>query len=373
TSPIASPGKRFFTMLGTLVGGRVSVALAALSASKSALAIAVRYAERRRQFGAPGAAETLLLDYPSHQRRLLPRLAATYALHFALRDLADRYAAVVTGQATEEDRRGVEGLAAGLKAIATWHATDTIQACREACGGQGYMAENRFAALKADSDVFTTFEGDNTVLLQLVAKEMLSAYRKQFGDLSFVDLVRFVATRAGTAVRELNPIVTRNTSPEHLRDPEFHLGALRWREEHLLATVARRLQKRLHAGLEPTAAMLECQTHLLATARAHAERIVVERAAAALDADSLGSDIPADVAAVLRPLLALDALARLEADAGWLLEHGVLEAPKARALRKQIDCLCRELRPAARGLVDAFAIPGELLAAPIAREPTFDL
>ncbi len=362
-SPIASPGKRFFTMLGTLVGGRVSVALAALSASKSALCIAVRYAERRRQFGAPGAAETLLFDYPAHQRRLLPRLAATYALHFALRDLADRYAAVVTGpadQAGDEARRTVEGLAAGLKAAATWHATDTIQACREACGGQGYLAENRFAALKADSDVFTTFEGDNTVLLQLVAKGLLSAYRKQFGDMDFLGLMRFVAARAGTVVRELNPIVTRATDPEHLRDPAFHLGTLRWREEHLLETVARRLRKRLGAGLEPTAAMLECQNHLLAAARAHVERTVVERAIEAVAA------LPTDLAAVLRPLLALHGLARLEADAGWLLEHGVLEAAKARAIRREIDVLCRELRPAARGLVDAFAIPDELLAAPIA-------
>jgi len=66
------------------------------------------------------------------------------------------------------------------------------------------------------------------------------------------------------------------------------------------------------------------------------------------------------------PLLALRALARLEADAGWLLEHGVLEAGKARAIRKQVDALCRELRPAALGLMEAFAIPDEVLAAPIA-------
>jgi len=356
SSPIASPGKRFFTMLGTLVGGRVSVALASLSATKSALCIAVRYAERRRQFGAQGTPETLLLDYPSHQRRLLPRLATTYALHFALRDLGARY---VETQVTGAENRSVEGLAAGLKAVATWHATETIQACREACGGQGYLAVNRFAALKADSDVFTTFEGDNTVLLQLVAKGLLSDYRKQFGDMDFIDLMRYVAARAGTAVRELNPVITRRADPEHLRDPEFHLAALRWREEHLLESVARRLRKRLGAGMEPTQAMLQCQTHLLATARAHVERIVVERTTAALAA------APGALATVLRPLLALHALSRLEADAGWLLEHGVLEAGKARAIRKQIDALCLELRPAALGLVDAFAIPDELLAAPI--------
>jgi len=359
-SPIASPGRRFFTMLGTLVGGRVSVALASLSAAKSALCIAVRYAERRRQFGAPGSSETLLLDYPSHQRRLLPRLAATYALHFALRDLAARYVEAVTGRTDDEGRRSVEGLAAGLKALATWHATDTIQACREACGGEGYLSVNRFAALKADSDVFTTFEGDNTVLLQLVAKGLLSEYRKQFGDMGFAGLMRFVAARAGTAVRELNPVLPRMTAPEHLRDPEFQLGALRWREEHLLSSVARRLKKRLDAGLEPTRAMLESQTHLLAAARAHVERTVAEHAAAAVAA------APAEYAAVLRPLLALHGLARLEADSGWLLEHGVLEAAKARAIRKQVDLLCRELRPLARGLVDAFAIPDEVLAAPIA-------
>jgi acyl-CoA oxidase len=334
------------------------VALASLSAAKSALCIAVRYAERRRQFGTPGEAETLLLDYPAHQRRLLPRLAATYALHFTLRDLAARYAGAM--QADEEARRSVEGLAAGLKAMATWHAADTLQACREACGGEGYLSVNRFAPLRADSDVFTTFEGDNTVLLQLVAKGLLSDYRKQFGDMGFLDLMRFVASRAGTAVRELNPILPRMTAPEHLRSPEFHLGALRWREDHLLVSVARRLKKRLDAGLEPTEAMLECQTHLLAAARAHLERIIVERAGAAL------AVAPANLAATLRPLLALDALVRLEAGAGWLLEHGVLEAAKARAIRKEVDVLCRELRPAARGLVDAFAIPDEILAAPIA-------
>ena len=61
--------------------------------------------------------------------------------------------------------------------MATWHATATIQTCREACGGAGYLAENLLTGLKADTDVFTTFEGDNTVLLQLVAKGLLTSYR----------------------------------------------------------------------------------------------------------------------------------------------------------------------------------------------------
>src|SRR5690606_11293772 len=52
SSPIASPGRRFFTMLGTLVQGRVSLSGAAAVVSKMALATAIRYGSERRQFTA---------------------------------------------------------------------------------------------------------------------------------------------------------------------------------------------------------------------------------------------------------------------------------------------------------------------------------
>ncbi len=38
------------------------------------------------------------------------------------------------------------------------------------CGGAGYMSENRLTTYRADSDVFATFEGDNTVLIQMVGR-----------------------------------------------------------------------------------------------------------------------------------------------------------------------------------------------------------
>ncbi len=164
-SAIENPTKRFFTMLGTLIQGRVSVCGASISATKVALAIAIRHAESRRQFGPPGEDEVVLLDYRTHQRRLLPALAKVYALHFAQEDVVARLHRVFTADVElDRERRELETLAAGLKAVATWHATATIQECREACGGMGYLKGNRFAALKADTDVFTTFEGDNTVL-----------------------------------------------------------------------------------------------------------------------------------------------------------------------------------------------------------------
>src|SRR5438876_5621416 len=90
SSPIANETRRFFTMLGTLVSGRVSVSGAGLSAAKLALTIAIRYGLVRRQFRAAGSdQEVIILDYLQHQRRLLPALAMTYALHFAQEALVE--------------------------------------------------------------------------------------------------------------------------------------------------------------------------------------------------------------------------------------------------------------------------------------------
>src|SRR6201987_1580559 len=85
-SEIKSNNSRFFTMIGTLVNGRITMALAANGMAKSALTIAIRYAARRRQFGA-GLQETLVLDYPATQRRLMPLLANAYAFDLAVKRL----------------------------------------------------------------------------------------------------------------------------------------------------------------------------------------------------------------------------------------------------------------------------------------------
>lgn len=354
-SSIASPSRRFFTMLGTLIGGRLSVAFGALSASKTALAIALRYTAKRRQFGPEGGAEVPVLDYPSVQRRLLPRLAATYAHHFALREAEREFLSLAADPGG--DRRDLEGAIAGLKASATWHATDTIQTCREACGGRGYLAESRFDRLKADTDVFTTFEGDNTVLLQLLGKSLLTGYRKQFGDMRLLGLVRYVVAHAEEAITERNPVATRRTDEDHLRSREFFLQALGWRERSLIGSVARRIRKRLQevdgagARKDPFVAVTEVQEHLIEAARAHVERRVAESFARAID----GAE------EALRPslehLLRLYALSRIEADRGWYQEHGYLESGKSKAVRKCVERLCREVRPQALALVEGFGVP----------------
>lgn len=355
-SPIASEAKRFFTMIGTLVAGRIGVATSALSAAKSGLTIAIRYAAQRRQFGNPDEPEILLLDYQTHQRRLLPLVADAYALDFALKYLVQRF---VTR--TDDDLREVETLAAGLKAFSTWNTTRTLQIGREACGAQGYMAVNRFAALKADTDIFTTFEGDNTVLMQLVAKSCLATFKQQFSDAKLLGLVRYITNQASQTVAAYNPLVSRNTDVAHLHDSEFHLTAFRYREQRLVTALARRLRARLERGMDAQAAMIECQDHLVNLAQAYVERVILEQFVA-----GVASVAEPTLAAVLKKLCDLYALWHLEQHKGWYLEAGYFDGTKTKAVRRQIDALCADLRPEAVALVDAFAIPDQCLAAPIA-------
>nr|WP_255546386.1 acyl-CoA dehydrogenase [Flavobacterium sp. CG_9.1] len=355
-SPIPSDNRRFFTMLGTLVGGRIGIPRSALAAAKSGLTIAIKYSDKRRQFGPEGGSEVPILNYRIHQRRLLPLLAKTYATHFALQYVTKRFI-----DKNESEMQEIESLAAGMKAYSTWNTTAVLQECREACGGKGYLSENRIDALKNDTEIYTTFEGDNTVLMQLVAKNRLSEFRKSFGQMDAMGIINYVYESAKTVISEKNPIVTRKTEDAHLMDGEFHLEAFQYREKTILASAAKRLKKLIDSGLEPYDAFNVVQHQMIDVAQAYLERIVLEQFQEAIQTieDPKSKKI-------LVKLYQLYALSQIEKNKAWYLEDGYMEAVKTKAIRKMVNQLCWEIRPDAVSLVKAFDIPDSCLAAPIA-------
>jgi acyl-CoA oxidase len=384
-TPIASASRRFFTMLGTLVQGRISVGGAAGSATKLALAIAIRYGLVRRQFAAPGGSEIVVLDYLAHQRRLFPALAKTYALHFAQAELVELLHETTPGSDAPPDanglpaedprRRQMEAHAAGLKAVGTWHATRTIQACREACGGAGYLSENRLPGLKADTDVFTTFEGDNTVLLQLLAKELLTGFAEHFGELDLLGTVRFVADQTVETILErvggrlllqrLRDVAPSAGEDGSILDHDWQLELFDWRAKHLLETVARRLRAAAGGGDDNTDAFAvfnAAQDHLLAAALAHVDTLLLRAFVAGIEAMPAGAERD-----LLELVCDLFALSTIEADRGWIQEHGRLTAARSKAVVAAVNELCGRLRPHAATLVEAFGIPEQAVAAPIAQ------
>jgi acyl-CoA oxidase len=355
-SPVPSDNRRFFTMLGTLVGGRIGIPRSALAAAKSGLTIAIIYGDQRRQFGPKGGSEVPILNYRIHQRRLIPLLAKAYAIHFALQYLTNRF---INKDGIEMQE--IEALVAGMKAYSTWSTRDTLQECREACGGKGYLSENRIDALKNDTEVYTTFEGDNTVLMQLVAKSRLAEFRKSFGDMNAMGIINYVYENVKTTISEKNPIITRETDDKHLLDSQFHLDAFRYREKATLASAAMRLKKLIDDGLDPYDAFNVAQHQLIDVSQAYIELIILEQFQVAVQSitDKNCKDI-------LSKLSQLYALSQIERNKGWYLEDGYMEGVKTKAVRKMVNQLCWEIRPDAVSLVEAFDIPKTCLAAPIA-------
>lgn len=355
-SSIENPNRRFFTMLGALVGGRICVGMAANNAGKTALTIAIKYALKRRQFAPQeGEPETLLMDYPTHQHRLIPLLVKNYAYHFALSRLGEQYSTV-----SEEEMRAIETKAAGLKALATWHATKTIQECREACGGKGYLSENRFGDIKADSDIFTTFEGDNTVLMQLVAKGLLTEFKQSLHDDGLRAVMRYVASRVSHTLTEYNPYYTRNTSIEHLLSDEFHEEALAYREKKLLLSLSDRMRDFLKKRVSPYEAVMKCQTHMLSLAKAYIEHLTYSEMIKTMQNISDGNEKD-----ILKKITTYYALHCIQEDKGWYLEADYMDGSKTKAIRRILNKLTQELKSEAEALVDAFGIPDETLNAEI--------
>jgi acyl-CoA oxidase len=374
SSPIDSPTRRFFTMVGTLVRGRVTVGGAAGAGARVALDIATRYALQRRQFDRPESEdEVLIMDYLVHQRRLLPLIARSYALHFAQNELVTRLHEIQTAEEVDpQEQRELEARAAGLKAANTWHATRAIQECREACGGAGYLTENRLVALKADTDVFTTFEGDNHVLTQLVAKELLTSYAEEVRGMSPVEWMRFAATTVSDVVKKRTAaqqiiqtiLDTRQDNEEDgsLFNRGTQLTMFSDREEYLLSTAARRLQGASKREDDPFDAFNFVQDHVLRAAQAHIDRVVLEAFVAGID-----SCVDEAAAELLGDLCDLYALSVIEDDKAWFIEHRHLSVERAKAVTRGVNERCRSLRPHALTLVEGFGIPAAVRGAAMLR------
>jgi acyl-CoA oxidase len=287
----------------------------------------------------------------------MPLLANAYAFDFAVKRLV---------RIREQSRDGgtgarhIESLAAGIKAFSTWTAMHTIQVCRESCGGEGYMFVNRFAALKADADIFTTFEGDNTVLMQLVAKNLLGELKDQLKEMTPGRIARFFVDQRLKALKKRFMGLTAASAS--LLNPEQQLAYFRFRESTLLLRVGgtfRRLTRQ--KAMDAYSAFTHLQPELLELAEAYAERQVLEsflEAVAHVPDQSLQRP--------LRKLADLFALYHLEKHKGWFLENGFMPGRRAIAITSQVTRLCQEVRQDAVALVDAFGIPDQCLGAPIA-------
>ena len=374
TSDIPSPGRRFFTMLGTLVQGRVSLDGAATTGTALALYIALTYANQRRQFDSgAGSDEVVLLDYGKHQRRLLPLLAQNYAQFFANDELLRTFDGVFSGaHDTPDERENLETLAAALKPLSTWNALATIQEAREACGGAGFLAENRLVGLHQDLDFYVTFVGDNNILVRLVGKRLLADYATQFKGADAAKLASFAAKQTagkvfhGAGLRRLGQAVadfgsTARSVELGLRAEQQH-ELLAGRVQQMIADIAARLRPATKASPAEAAAIFNAnQAELIEAARAHGELLQWEAFT-----DGIAQITDAGTAQVLTWLRDLFGMHLIEKHLAWYIINGRLSTQRAASVSRYIDRLALRLRPHAQDLVDAYGFAPEHVRAPIA-------
>jgi len=149
---------------------------------EKALTIAVRYSAIRRQFHTTDQnLEEQILNYQTHQYRLMPMIANAFAFHFVSIQMNKQYNALI--DALDEDNlenlNVVHATSAGLKAFSTWWCNESLEIARQCLGGHGYSSYSGLPHVLQDWAVNCSWEGDNTVLAQQTTRFLLSAYRKK--------------------------------------------------------------------------------------------------------------------------------------------------------------------------------------------------
>lgn len=186
---------------GTLTWVRSTIVLQSGSTLARGVTIATRYLAVRRQFQDRDApqwekGENQTLNYTMVQARLFPLLAATFALHFTGKGMMRLYEAnqknmqkKVTDQnnkrsaGPEETTPGsdlladLHGTSCGLKSLCSSTAAEGLEVCRRAMGGHGYSAFAGVGSWYADYLPTVTWEGDNYMLTQQVARYLLKSAR----------------------------------------------------------------------------------------------------------------------------------------------------------------------------------------------------
>ncbi|XP_078177053.1 acyl-coenzyme A oxidase 3, peroxisomal-like [Carex rostrata] len=348
-SSIKDPDQRFAAFLSPLTVGRLTITAEAVYISKVALAIATRYALTRRAFSVtPSGPEVLLLDYPSHQRRLIPLLAKVCAQSCSTNFLKTLYI-----QSTPEANKAMHIYSSALKATASWQNMITLQECREACGGQGLKTENRIGILKGEYDVQCTFEGDNKVLMQQVSKALLSEY---------LAVQKKKKPFKGLGLEHMNgplPVIPADLTSSTLRSSKFQTDLFCLRERDLLKQFVEEVSYYQAQGESKEKAFLLSYQLAEELARAFTERTTLQ---VFLEAEMNVLQAPLkEVMGLLRSMYAMTCIDEVAS----FFRYGYLSVDNGAAVRKEVVALCTDLRPHALAIVSSFGIPDSYLS-PIA-------
>ena len=360
------------TTYAALIATRVELFGQCSDVLKLAVTIAVRYGCVRRQGWRGGQRgvgdEVRLMDYETHQRRLLPIVAHAVAIQLTAKRVQSTVDAMLisltsatsSSQSTASSSvlsalESVHATTAGMKSFATSYVNDAIEVCRQSLGGQGYSVYALLPGVRADWAVMCTWEGDNTVLALQCAKHMLrrwdgrsQASGKTTGDTSADPFAYLTAE-----VNRPTATVTMDT----LHQPTAVVDLFRQRVQHMLC--------RLTASNDSSAVLLSKRaTECIQLAKAHCDYYMLDCFASTLSASTTSPSVHPILSALFTThstSLLLDSLS------DFLLASLLPATPSPVPLLSAVlTGGLAVLRPNAVALVDAFALP-DMVLGPLGR------
>ncbi|CAH0492253.1 unnamed protein product [Peronospora farinosa] len=351
----------YFTMLQTRM---VFIRSAGINLAK-ACTIAIRYSAVRQQgydANNPQSKEELsVLDYQTQQYRLLPLLAAAYAIVLT-GNRVDQFAATLSEQTKRGDVHLLTAghvMSCGLKVFTTDLATAGIETARRACGGHGYLLSSGLPILLGDALQTVTTEGDNLVLSVQTARALLKILASYKKNGAVPESMAFLAN-----IDKL-PNVNPRTKRQWI-EPPCYVAAFEQRFLYQLRFYA----KKISTEASVTAGLQNNSMDTLKLTNSYASLVIVKTFAEAVQTSSTLTSESISSPAVLnvvRLLCHLFALTQLEATAGEFMESGCVFTSEMPIIRANIEELLALIRPHAVTLVDGFNFSDHMLNSTLGR------
>lgn len=350
---------------GALLQGRVAMVVDSGNVSKKALTIAIRYAAVRRQFSnSKSDIETKLLDYPIHQRRLMPLMAQTFAMLFTGAEMTTMYNTMMgrLENAKPDDKdlgqvlemlKETHATSAGLKAFCTWNCLSTIEACRQACGGHGYSAYTGLAGMYQDFAVQCTWEGDNTILTLQLGRYLISSYREAIKGKKLSPGVGYL--------NRLDELLGKKSDQEDIFKPEVIIEAWQVVCANVVKNTALEFENCMNQGLDQDDAYEQCSQSRLYAAKLHSYGYLFNRFVDGV------SKVQGNLKEVLMDVCMLYGLYTVEENAGAFLQYGYFSPEQMDQIRIKTNALCASVREQAIPLVDSFNLSDYMVNSPLGR------